>query len=272
MEKLKIIILVLGVLLAVSLSIVFFIQSSKLALLREYTSEKQRLTQENEKLLSRLNAALAENQSLQDRLELIQADLETTTLAKNQIQEKYDLTNKEREDLLGKIESYAKLEKEQERLRNVNETLKNQIDTLGKHKLTLEDRLNKLKQDNENLRQEIEEARLKAGYTRTGESKLTQRAKSRESIDLPPIVVSGQSYSGITSPFTKQGNILSVNREYNFVVIDLGQDMGVRNGMVFKILRNNKVLGKVKVIRLRQKIAACDIIQFTTPFRTGDIV
>ena len=48
--------------------------------------------------------------------------------------------------------------------------------------------------------------------------------------------------------------------------------MGVKNGMVFKVLRNRKVLGKVKVIRLRQKIAACDIIQAKVPFKSGDIV
>jgi hypothetical protein len=48
--------------------------------------------------------------------------------------------------------------------------------------------------------------------------------------------------------------------------------MGVQEGMVFDVFRSNKFLGKVEVIQLRERIAACDIIQADVLFKTGDIV
>jgi len=276
--KLKIVILLLGIFLAISFSIVFVIQNSKLVLLREYNSTKQSLLQENQGLIEQLNGALQENRDLQDRLENIQRDLESISEERVMIQNRYELVNKEREDLLERLESYAQLRKGQEFLENENKELKDELETLKKHKLTLEADLSKLRQDNEKLKQKIERAKytlkeelFENQYAKLQGPKLTQRTKGW-SVDLPPIVVSPQASSGNNASLPKEGSILNVSREYNFIVIDLGRHMGVKEGMVFEVFRQDKILGKVKTIQLRDEIAACDIIQADIPFRQGDIV
>ncbi len=262
--KLKIIVVVLVILLAVSFSIVFGIQNSKLKLLREYNYAKEKLTQENEKLTNKLNSMLAQNRDLQARLAAIQRDLERLTTERNQAQDRYELVNKEKQELLKKSNSYMQLQNDIESLKNENKMLEEQTSTLGKDKLALEADLNELRQENESLKQKIDEAKqiLK-------EKALTEG----RSIDLPPIVVSSQAVSPDKGmPPLLQGEIINVNGEYNFVVINLGQDRGLTKGMVFEVFREDKFLGKVEVVQTRSEIAACNIIQANIPFKTGDIV
>ena len=97
-EKLKIVVLVLAVLLAGSLFVIFGIQNSRLTLLREYTSTKQELTRSNEEISNNLNSALANNNDLKDRLEVIQRNLERISSEKNQMQQSYELVKEEKEN------------------------------------------------------------------------------------------------------------------------------------------------------------------------------
>lgn len=276
--KIKIIILVLVILLATSIFIVFSIQNSKLALLREYNYTKEKLTQENEQLANRLNSTLADSKRLKDRLEVIQGDLERISSERNQIQRKFELVNKERQELLEKIGSYAQLQRDLEFSKKENKSFKEEISSLREDNLILKADLSEFRKDKENVKQKIEEAKhilkgkaLMAGYAKEQELDVTQEPELW-SIDLPPIVVSPPAFSDKGLSFLLEGAILNVNREYNFIVVDLGQRMGVKEGMVFEVYRQKELLGKVEVIQLRQEIAACDIIQADSLFEIGDIV
>ena len=55
-------------------------------------------------------------------------------------------------------------------------------------------------------------------------------------------------------------------------MIDVGLDKGVKQGMTFKVLRNDGVIGEVKAIQIRKDISACDIIQANTALKPGDSV
>jgi murein DD-endopeptidase MepM/ murein hydrolase activator NlpD len=277
-KRIKIIILVLVILLAVSLFIIFSIQSSRLALSREYASTEQRLTQMNDELGNQLNSALADNRGLQNRLEVIQGDLERISCERDEAQRRYELVSKERQGLLERLASYAQLQSDLESFKDENKLLRKKITIIKKQNLSLESDLNKLKKDNQDLRQRAEEARHipEAGpsrpeYAKAEESKITQKYNVC-SVDLPPIVVSPWGSSAVGLPLSLEGRILNVNTEYNFVVIDLGQGAGVKEGMVFSVLRKDKLLGKIEVIQLRGEIAACDIIRADSPFKIADIV
>ena len=95
-------------------------------------------------------------------------------------------------------------------------------------------------------------------------------------VELPPIVVKGDSVSGnpVSSDapsivaaqqklkeVVKQGEILSINGKYRFAVINLGQEDGIQDGTVFHVLREGKEIGQLKVIEARQEISACDIVK-----------
>jgi DNA repair exonuclease SbcCD ATPase subunit len=61
-----------------------------------------------------------------------------------------------------------------------------------------------------------------------------------------------------------EGKVLVVNKEYNFVVINLGSKDGVGLGQVFSIYRGNSYLGDVKVEKLHDSMAAAGFISEDT--------
>jgi chromosome segregation ATPase len=102
-------------------------------------------------------------------------------------------------------------------------------------------------------------------------------------VELAPIVVNANATpSSMTAapsaPATpsaavrRAGNIVSVNEENNFVVINLGESDNVHNGDVFKVYRDKNQIGSVAVIQVRKDISAADIKQKTAAFKAGDLV
>jgi len=88
---------------------------------------------------------------------------------------------------------------------------------------------------------------------------------SPEEVDLPPIVA--QKTAMLTTPSLERvgedmglkGRIVTVNRDHNFVVIDIGRQDGVDIGEKFNVYRQGTLLGSVEVIQARDRIAAADI-------------
>ncbi|MBU1006640.1 MAG: hypothetical protein KKH08_03495 [Candidatus Omnitrophica bacterium] len=93
---------------------------------------------------------------------------------------------------------------------------------------------------------------------------------SPQEVDLPPIVletgrhgtdrVSASSFDMMSNSSTLKGRVVTVNREHNFVVIDLGEQDGVGIGTMFNVYRKNILIAQLKTIQCRQRISACDII------------
>lgn len=59
---------------------------------------------------------------------------------------------------------------------------------------------------------------------------------------------------------SSEGKVLVVNKDYNFVVINLGVKDGVRVGDIFSVYHNNKYAGDVKVEKLHDSMAAADFL------------
>jgi hypothetical protein len=277
--KLKIIIVALIIFLTISAFLAFSIQSSKTALLNEYRETKTKLMQENEQLFAKLKDALEDNRSLEDRLGLLQRDLEVASSERKKVQRDYELVSAERQELLRIAEEYARLEMETASLEDENTTQREQIAVLKEHNLELETELNGLKKMNKDLKQRIEQTEqvLKRKdatvlYSQRREPEDTEQRFVKGSVDLPTIVVSPQNSTPVALLSSLKGKIVNVNRRYNFVVINLGRNTGIREGMIFEVFRNKNFVGKVEVIQLREKIAACDVIQAYLPLEIDDIV
>ncbi len=390
-KKLKNIIIALVVLLAISFFIIFNIQSSKLTLLREYNETKIKLTQEKEEAINKLNDTLAKSKDLQDRLELVQKELERITKERDELESKYQTSNKEKEELQKKIEELKagkkktgiaaptpeemkiatmakaeeaywaevlksnadlklqvesltkkleelrlsnqelqndkadaelriselnqerrelqrklqynekllnsisaemvrekneknKLEKDLIALKEQNRALRRKANRLDRQRIAFAERLSKLTQEKERLIARIEETESLLGEKTTQMEHMHQELEEmlkkvkaeteeikapKESVELPTIVVSSPPVIEIDR---LEGKVLTVDKEHAFVVIDLGRNDGVDNDMVFEVVREDNVLGQIKVIQLREEISACDIIKIDIPFQTGDTV
>jgi len=88
---------------------------------------------------------------------------------------------------------------------------------------------------------------------------------SPKEVDLPPIVA--QKIAKFTTPSLERigenaklkGRIITINKEHNFVVIDLGKQDGIDIGNNFNVYRGEILLGSVEIIQARDRIAAADI-------------
>lgn len=58
----------------------------------------------------------------------------------------------------------------------------------------------------------------------------------------------------------KEGRILSVDAETEFVILNLGEKQGIKNGQMLSVYRGQEYLGDIKVTRVQPDMAAADFI------------
>ncbi len=94
--------------------------------------------------------------------------------------------------------------------------------------------------------------------------------------EWPPIVVSsdGQAVNfntGMTNPGLN-GKVVSVNKDNNFVVVDIGESQNIQVGETLNVYRDSKYIARLAVIQVRKDISAADIKDQWTDIKVGDII
>jgi len=187
-------------------------------------------------------------------------------------------------------------------IKNENAILRRQLKSLSTSKIKLENQLRQLKEEKSELERRLNEIELflqdrfsrkkdieSIGQPDTGrntsEIQITSRP-AKESIELPPIVVRPQTALTTAVPSKKEepaveenseqvfvgGSVLGVNKEGNFVIIDLGKNAGVKSGDTLKVYREGKAVASIEIIEVRESISACDIREEIKPIEVGDTV
>jgi hypothetical protein len=95
---------------------------------------------------------------------------------------------------------------------------------------------------------------------------------ARGSVELPPIVVRSEEseVADYIPAAPSEGKVLAVNRDHNFIVVDLGEVQGIVKGKIFSVMRDGKKIATVEVIQTRKDVSACDIRQQDTAIKVGD--
>ncbi len=251
---------------------------------KEGTGLKNRLKElESEEFIAGL---LRENASLQVKLEslkekqILAESLKNIEVEKGLLEERLREANSIAEvltrDLLKEKGERMGRAAQIEQIRLENNILKSQVAEAERRNFELQKNL-ALKvsslegtiQDKEN---EIERMRVALKETQEVRAEAYKRA---ESVELPPIIVTTERtevakstvppfFGNDRSTSSKKGKIITVNREHNFVVIDLGEKDGVRVGAKFSVYRGERELGTLEVIQTRERIAAADIKETDT--------
>ena len=174
---------------------------------------------------------------------------------------------------------------------NENALLRRQLKVLNNRKIDLERKFSEFQQQDAALKNklagmdslvqekmvEMESFKKQVEATR-GDSCLDSSRESdaqktsKGSVELAPIVVRPQSSASETMVAPSSGSVLALNRENNFVIIDWGEDAGVRVGDVFRIYSGEKAVADIEVIQARKEISACDIRRESEPIKVGDVV
>lgn len=179
----KLIVIILAILFLLSLFLAIQINSSKEALIQQYSQREGELTQRAEGLSSKVTSLESEKRRLESRLSSIDKDIQGLSAERDDWKRKYDAAVKEKEDLLAKVKTipqvvekpseeakspvspdayWAQVLKERAELElRINE-LKNmlsdtsiQLEEAKKSKAEFDVELTKLKQSNEDLEKKV---------------------------------------------------------------------------------------------------------------------
>ncbi|MDR2463227.1 MAG: hypothetical protein LBD30_05560 [Verrucomicrobiales bacterium] len=77
-----------------------------------------------------------------------------------------------------------------------------------------------------------------------------------------------------TAPLDMSGRVASINKQWNFVVLDVGKNDKLVEGVELTVYRGNQLVGKIRTVDVEAKTAIADIIPDLTPLeiQVGDKV
>lgn len=188
-------------------------------------------------------------------------------------------------DLVSEREMRRKAEEELATLREDNIYLKRDIIMANREKAALEKKVKEISQKKDLLERRISEVEsvlreksLEMAdlqdqiYSAVKGGKKVVRSESA-AVELPPIVVKPQARPSIAARGV-EGEIIAVNQKERFVIVDIGENAGVRPGLRFIIVRGGQKIGTIEIIETRREISAADIreVRAGVSVREGDRV
>lgn len=78
-----------------------------------------------------------------------------------------------------------------------------------------------------------------------------------QTVELPPIIVRKERLPTMAAI---RAQVVEVNPTHRFLIINQGAEDGVRIGMTFDLLRGVEMIGRAVAVRVRPRLAACDLI------------
>jgi DNA repair exonuclease SbcCD ATPase subunit len=189
------------------------------------------------------------------------------------------------QELVREKNDKSKIEDTYKTIRSENAVLTRQISSLNTRKVDLEKGLQELKTEKAALERRVSEMESmlndKLGQIDNLKDKIdviksgVPVEEKSEPVQLPQIIVKPKpSAKGRSedSGGALVGRIMAVNKENNFVIIDLGSEAGVKARDNFRVYRGEKPIANIEVIQVRQGISACDIKNQGAAIKIGDTV
>jgi len=170
-------------------------------------------------------------------------------------------------------------------MKTENAMLRRQLRSLNERKSDLEKKMAELQYESRGLKDNlakieaalndrslmIEDLKRQMGSSQKDGIPEEEGSKQRSSVELPPIVVRPQQEPLSANDMAqKKGEVVLVNKDNNFVIINFGEDTGVKTGDSFKLYRDGRYVGNIEAIQVRRNYTACDIKQEESPIRVGD--
>ncbi|MBM3243220.1 MAG: hypothetical protein FJZ12_00040 [Candidatus Omnitrophica bacterium] len=175
-----------------------------------------------------------------------------------------DLTNELSQERASKVEAATNLDQ-----------IRSELDTLKSTKFELEDKLIRAQDELVSIQAKLGAL---ASEKESLEAKVKEFEESSTDVELGKIVVSPEAAASgksvATTPKPLEGKVLVVNKEYNFVVVNIGSKDGIALGQVFAIYQGNAYIGDIKIEKLHDSMAAAGFLQDDTKnkVREGDKV
>jgi len=257
----------------------------------ETEADRQRAV--TDKLASELAVARQEQVSVQEQLETVTREYDTLRLRLAALEADHAVARQDRDTLGGQLgkarEELGEKSTMLEATRRQLEQEQRQTKELQRQKEALTVRLAQTypaaSASSGGVSALTESVVSVPAFSSSGATSGTSSSEGASSVQLAPIVVGGGGSSSagavalpssdgwgrevepasptrVTQRSTPSaaGKILTVNGQHNFVVIDIGQEQGVAIGREFGVVRNGESVGLIRVIEVRKRISAADIL------------
>lgn len=193
------------------------------------------------------------------------------------------LANSLSEDLVREKSDKEALTEQLNKLKEDNAQMRLRIKDLENTKATLYRKLDNIEQERNAIRRKLGETesvvservdeivKIKKDLGNIKDRGMPTAVPGSRTVELAPIIVRGNEESSKPS---LTGRVLSINKQNEFIVIDLGELAGVKINDKFTVYRDNRFIANIEVIMMRKDISAADIkeIAVNEDVRTGDIV
>ncbi len=226
-----------------------------------------------------LHIAQAENEDLRGRVEEIQQ-------AKAKVEAEITRTkgelSKAQEQLAKSVESQQTLSRSvEDREREISRLMKELDQTRTESKKTITD-LSEMQSERDAVKQQLADLEKAKGELETKVMELS--SGERPTVELEKVLVTngqaakqGSGGGGVAATAqagAPSGQVVVINREYDFIVMNLGKNNGLSVGQEFQVVRDHQVLGKVKVEKIYDELSAAAILPDSKKesIREGDTV
>lgn len=233
-----IILIIFCVIFAGSAGAMLYLYQIEAAKVSSMQSELANLQNEKNKLDKQLSEAKDAREELQQQLSQMERKAESL---------EDEITQAKRESQSAKEQLQAK---EQE-LNSIESKVAELRGELG----NLEDKYVDLELENDELVSKLNQLRLakKALESKIGTAGTVSETDSEEGVELGKVVVTPEIAEG-------EGRVLVVNREFDFVVIDLGKNNGIIEGTQLGVFRDGALLATVEVEKVYEDMSSAVII------------
>jgi len=148
-------------------------------------------------------------------------------------------------------------ELDQQRL--LKEDLERQLAEAKSQVDKLNEQIKKLESEKSDLMERIGKEKSVRGVE-LGKIVVAPAVEPAEEVSPAPPVAEKVVSQQIEAKSEKVGKILVVNREYNFVVINLGRKDGINTGDILSVYRNGRNLGDISVEKVHESMSAANML------------
>ena len=218
-----------------------------------------------------------------DALKLRLGDLEQQKARTEQdlVRVKQELTQVQ-ERLVKAAEAQETLARSVEEREKEISRLTKELEQAGSEAKRISTQMTQLQTERDTVTQQLTQLEQQRSELETKVKELSS-AKSQPTVELEKVFVTdgAESFGGASalpvasaSSIMSDGQIVVINREYDFIVMNLGRNHGLSIGQEFQIIRGAQVLGRVKVEKVYDELSAAAILPESQKdnIREGDVV
>lgn len=154
------------------------------------------------------------------------------------------------------------------------DSIKEELNREKEERNDLKVKLEKTLKDFKETETQLEQVKIAKSLV---ENKLKELDQQGSKVELGKIVVTPEQSQVVTTQKASipiEASILSVNKKYNFIVINVGQKDGVKVGDIFSIYRNNKYIVNARVEETRENMSVANLEdkKMAGKIKEGDVV